>query len=51
MLLLLVLVPFSENLNKMAQSRHCSENQHTLIKTLIGEEEMYKEEQKTRLLS
>lgn len=40
------LVHFSENLSKMGPSRHCSEEQRTLITKLIGEERTYKEVQK-----
>ena len=35
----------SENLSTMGHSRYCSEEQHTLIKKLIGEGQIYKEVQ------
>lgn len=33
----------SESLSEMGRSRHCSEEQRTLIKKLIGEGKTYKE--------
>ena len=47
---MMVKVYFSENLNKMGHSTHCSEERCTLMKKLIGDEKTYKEVQKMRLL-
>ena len=43
MLYMLVAVRFSENLSEISRSRHCSEEELTLIKKKIGEEITSKE--------